>query len=252
MSWWNRRINPERRLGRRLIQATGALAVAAVPFTALLVLVETSFAPLKRLDQGAADDLHAQAIAHPAFARSMELISDVFQPLTWRVAVGAAVAWLLYRRARNLAIWAATTITVGGLLGLGLKVLVARARPHLPDPVALAPGASFPSGHTVNATLGSGILLLLVLPLVKGRWKALAWGLAVVISLAVGFSRVALGVHWVSDVLAGLVLGVAVVAATAVAFEAWRRDLGRRPAETYKEGVEPEARRKISPKGRTT
>ncbi|GAA0368487.1 phosphatase PAP2 family protein [Microbispora corallina] len=247
--WLRRRFDPERRLGLRLTVASGALALVAVPFMLLLVLVKTASEPLNRIDQGAAERLHAQAVAHPSFARAMELVSDVFGPLTWRIAVGAAVAWLLYRRAYHLALWAATTITVGGLLGLAVKVVVARARPHLPDPVALAPGASFPSGHTVNATLGAGILLLLALPLVRERGRAVVWALAVLIPLAVGFSRIALGVHWFSDVVAGLVLGVAVVAATSAAFETWRRDVGRRPVEPYKEGVGREARRDLLPEG---
>lgn len=249
MNWWRRRLDPERRLGLRLTVATAALALVAVPFMILLVFVKTSFGPLTRIDQGAAWDLHAYALVNPGFARLMELISDVFQPLTWRIAIGVAVAWLLWRRAYHLALWAVTTITVGGLLGLALKVLVARARPSLPDPVAIAPGASFPSGHTVNATLGAGVLLLLVLPLVRERGRAAAWTLAVLIPLAVGFSRIALGVHWVSDVLAGLVFGVAVVAATAAAFETWRREVGRRPAQPLREGVGPETKREIAPQG---
>ncbi|MEZ0072409.1 phosphatase PAP2 family protein [Planotetraspora sp. GP83] len=240
MSWFLRRLDRDHKLGLRLTVATGALVLIVVPFTLLLVLVKSSFGPLNKIDQGAAHSLHSYAYAHPGFARAMALISDVFAPLTWRIAVGVAVAWLLYRRATQLALWAATTITVGGLLGLGLKVVVARARPDLPDPVAIAPGASFPSGHTVNAMLGTGILLLLALPMLRGRGRVVAWVLALVIPAAVGFSRIALGVHWVSDVVAGLALAVAVIAATAAAFETWRRDLGRRPVEPYKEGVEPE------------
>ncbi|GAB3139469.1 phosphatase PAP2 family protein [Microbispora hainanensis] len=248
MNGWRGRLGPERALGLRLTVATAALALIAVPFTVLLVFVKTAFGPLTELDRGVAWRLHAYAIDNPGFARLMHLISDVFAPLTWRIAVGVAVAWLVWRRAYHLALWAATTITVGGLLGLALKVVVARARPSLPDPVAVAPGASFPSGHTVNAVLGAGILLLLVLPLVRKRGRVLAWTLAVLIPLAVGFSRIALGVHWVSDVVGGLLFGVAVVATTAAAFETWRRrDAGRRPARPLREGVGPETKRAISP-----
>ncbi|WP_248965797.1 phosphatase PAP2 family protein [Sphaerisporangium perillae] len=246
-----RRFDRDARLGLRLTLASVALVLVLVPFTLLLVLVETSFGPLNRLDEDVANALHAYAVQHPGWVRFLMLWTDVFGPGTWRVAIGLAAAWLVYKRAPRLAAWAVTTITVGGLLGLGLKVVVARARPHLPNPVDLAPGSSFPSGHAVNVTLGVGVLMLLILPLLSHRQKVIAWTVGAVIVLGVAYTRVALGVHWVSDVVAGVVFGAAVVAATTAAFEAWRRDIGRRPSEPHVEGVEPEAMEDISSKGST-
>ncbi|MET8157859.1 phosphatase PAP2 family protein [Sphaerisporangium sp. NPDC005289] len=247
--WARRRMDKDARLGLRLSLASGALFLVLVPFTLLLVLVKTSFGPLNRLDEGAANSLHAYAVDHPAWVSFLRLWTDVFGPGPWRIVVGAAAVWLVYKRAPRLAAWAVTTITVGGLLGLALKVVVARARPHLPNPVDLAPGSSFPSGHAVNATLGVGIVLLLVMPLLSHRQRVAAWITGAIIVLGVAYTRVALGVHWVSDVVAGVVFGAAVVAATAAAFETWRRDIGRRPAEPHREGVEPEAMQDISTKG---
>jgi undecaprenyl-diphosphatase len=60
----------------------------------------------------------------------------------------------------------------------------------------------------------------------------------VVYVLAIGFARVTLGVHYVSDVLAGYVLGAAWVAAMIAAFNAWRRERGR-PAADPAQGLEP-------------
>ncbi|WP_250562035.1 phosphatase PAP2 family protein [Sphaerisporangium fuscum] len=248
--WLDRRLDPDARLGLRLTLASLAVVLVLVPFTLLLVLVKTSFPPLYRLDEGVANTLHAYAVTHSGWVTFLEAWTDVFGPGTWRVVVGVAVVWLVIRRAPRLAAWAVTTITVGGLLGLGLKVVVDRARPHLPNPVALAPGASFPSGHALNATLGVGIVLLLILPFLTHLQKIIAWTVGAVIVLGVAYTRIALGVHWVSDVTAGVVFGVAVVAATTAAFETWRRDIGRRPAEPHLEGVEPEAKAEISPKGR--
>jgi undecaprenyl-diphosphatase len=247
--WFGKRFDPERRLGLRLTLASAAVVLVLVPFTLLLVLVETSFGPLNRLDESAANTLHAYAVAHPTWVTFLEIWTNVFGPNTWRVLVVLAAAWLVYRRAPRLAAWAVTTITVGGLLGLGLKVVVARARPHLPNPVDLAPGSSFPSGHAVNVTLGVGVLILLFLPVLSRRLRVAAWIAGTVIVLGVAYTRVALGVHWVSDVVAGVVFGIAVVVATAAAFETWRREIGRRPSEPHLEGVEPEAKKDISPKG---
>ncbi|MFI7688538.1 phosphatase PAP2 family protein [Nonomuraea sp. NPDC049655] len=225
------------RLGPRMTVAAFAVALIMIPFSLLLVVAKM---PLNRLDAGVAHELHEYALAHPGVTRVLIVWTDLFGPWPWRVAVAAFTIWLLMHGRRRLALWAITTVTAGGLIGLGLKILVARVRPHLPDPVALAPGDSFPSGHAVNVTLGAGVVTLLLLPMLPRWGRRLAWVLACFVVVSVGFTRIALGVHWVSDVVAGVVLGVAVIAATAAAFETWRRDTGRRPTAPLTEGMEPE------------
>jgi undecaprenyl-diphosphatase len=232
------RVDPDHSLGLRLTIASLAVVLIMIPFSLLLVVAKM---PLNELDAQVAEDLHEYALAHPGVTKLLLVWTDLFGPWPWRIAVIAYAAWLLYRGARRLAIWAVTTVTVGGLLGLALKIIVARARPHLPDPVALAPGDSFPSGHAVNVTLGAGVIVLLVLPMLPRWGRRVAWAVAWFLVLSVGYTRVALGVHWVSDVVAGIVLGAAVVAATAAGFETWRREQGRRPASPLAEGVDPES-----------
>ncbi|GAA1718296.1 phosphatase PAP2 family protein [Nonomuraea sp. AD125B] len=230
--------DPDRGLGLRLALASLAVALIMIPFTLLLVVAKM---PLNDLDHQVAVDLHAYALAHPGVTTVLIVWTDLFGPWPWRIAVGLYAAWLFYRGAPRLAAWAVTTMVVGGLLGLALKIVVARARPHLPDPVALAPGDSFPSGHAVNVTLGVGVIVLLLLPSLPRWGRRLAWAAGWFVVLSVAYTRVALGVHWVSDVVGGIVLGVAVIAATAAAFEMWRREQGRRPASPVSEGVEPES-----------
>ncbi|GHE26750.1 phosphatase PAP2 family protein [Streptomyces vinaceus] len=235
-----RRSGSDARFGARLAVTSAATALAAVPFSLALVLVESQWAPLHRLDQGAAERLHRFVLGHPAWLRVLEFLTQVvWGPLTMRLLVAAVVVWLLWRRALRLAVWAACTATVGGLVGLLVKNAVERARPHLPEPVAHAPGFSFPSGHAMTATTSCAVLLLVLLPLVPRAWRPLPWALAAVSVVGVGCTRVALGVHWVSDVVGGWLLGLAVVTATAFAFEAWRADIGR-PRTTPAQGLEPE------------
>src|SRR6478735_5302332 len=176
-----RRRDADRRFGIRLFGSAAAAAVAAVLFGLVLVLVESGWHPLRRLDAGAA----------------------------------------------------------GWLIGLLAKTVVERARPALPDPVAHAPGFSFPSGHAMTATTSFAILLLVLLPLVRRGLRPLLWAVAIVSVLGVGFTRVALGVHWFSDVAGGWTLGLAVVALTGWSFEAWRADAGLGHADVA-EGLEPE------------
>jgi undecaprenyl-diphosphatase len=86
------------------------------------------------------------------------------------------------------------------------------------------------------------VLLLVFLPILHGVWRRAAAMFAVLMILAIGFSRIALGVHYVSDVLGGYVLGAAWVAAMAAAFNAMRVDRGHRSVDVG-EGLAPEQAR---------
>ncbi|MBG0826558.1 phosphatase PAP2 family protein [Planomonospora sp. ID67723] len=236
------RQHSDRRLGVRLTLATVAVALFSVPFVVLLVLVMSSFTPLNDFDQSMAERFFAHALSIPGYTDFLSVATEVFGPWTWRVLAVLAAVLLWARGWPRLAIWSVVTITASGLLNLAVKELVDRARPILPDPVTWAPGASFPSGHAMAAATGTSMLVLLLLPVLKRRGpRLIAWAVALVITVFVAYSRVALGVHWVSDVVAGVALGFAMVAATASGYETWRRDEGRRPAVPYEEGVEPEA-----------
>ncbi|MFB8088295.1 phosphatase PAP2 family protein [Streptomyces sp. NPDC055992] len=235
-----RRRAADRAFGVRLLGAAAVAALSAVPFALVLVLVEGHWRPLRAVDSGAAGHLHRTALGHPAWTSTLRFLSDwVWDPLTLRCVVAVLTGWLLYRRAWRLATWSAVTTVAGGLTGLLVKLVVERARPSLEDPVARAPGFSFPSGHAMTATTTFAVLLLVLLPLVPRRARVLCWAVAALSVLGVGFTRVALGVHWFSDVVGGWLLGLAVVASTAWAFEAWRADSGRGRSEVT-EGLEPE------------
>lgn len=230
----------DRRFGERLLGAVLAFAVAAVPAAVLLVLIEAGWEPLRELDAGAAVHLNEAVRHHPLLLETTRVLSNwVWDPVTMRLLVAATVGWLLWRRAWRLALWAALTELAAGLTGLLVKVTVARVRPRLPDPVAHAPGFSFPSGHAMTAMASCAILLLVLLPVVPRRARPVAWAIAAVTVLGTGLTRIALGVHWVSDVLGGWLLGFALVASTAWAFEAWRRESGLRTPR-LPEGLEPE------------
>ncbi|MEO3776275.1 phosphatase PAP2 family protein [Micromonospora sp. B11E3] len=240
--WPVRRLDPDASLGLRLTLAATAAFLVLVPFALLAVLVVGAWPPLHRLDAAVTDALHGYALGHPAWVRFMTVWTNVFGPGPLRLAALAVVVWLFRRGAHRLAWWAVTTMVVGGLLGPLLKLLVGRHRPDLLDPVASAAGYAFPSGHALNAALAAGALLLVFLPYARGRPAArwALWAGAVLLAGLTGLSRVALGVHWVSDVVGGWLLGTATVAATTAAFRTWRARTGRRPGHPVTEGVEPE------------
>ncbi|MEO3772270.1 phosphatase PAP2 family protein [Micromonospora sp. B9E7] len=243
-SWRQRRLDPDHSLGLRLTLASVAAFLVLVPFALLTLLVLGAWAPLRRLDTTVTDALHTYAQDHRGWVVLMRIWTEVFAPMPLRAVALLLVVWLLRRGARRLALWAATTMVVGGLVGPLLKLLVGRDRPELLEPVARAAGYSFPSGHALNATLAAGVLLLVLLPYAgPGAARVALWVAAVLLTVLTGLSRVALGVHFTSDVLGGWLLGVAVVAATTAAFTSWRAHIGLRPVRPTRDGVAPEVDR---------
>jgi membrane-associated phospholipid phosphatase len=97
----------------------------------------------------------------------------------------------------------------GMLLNEWVKVLVHRQRPFLDGPFVDWSGYSFASGHAIGATLLYGQLLLLVMPALKARhWRLVSIVSAISLVVLVGFSRIALGAHFLTDVLAGIFFGI--------------------------------------------
>ncbi|UQU62893.1 phosphatase PAP2 family protein [Couchioplanes caeruleus] len=218
------------KLGLRLTTAALLAVAVLVPFALLAVLVVGGWAPLHDGDAAITDALHSWALAHRGWRDAAVWWTNIFGPTPLRAATLGLVVWLLVRRARRLALWVVVTMVTGGVLGAVLKLLVGRHRPDLLDPVARATGYSFPSGHALNAALAAGVFVL-VLPVVRRRW--VLWTGAAVVAFLTGLTRIVLGVHWTSDVVGGWLLGVMVVAATAVAFT--RRGLD----SVVEQGVEP-------------
>lgn len=175
----------------------------------LLALVEARWTPLRHLDHAATRETNASMLRHPTLAGPLRATAYVFHPWVFRAVVLALAWWTARRGARRVAAWAVAAMAVAAVVEWSLKALVGRPRPLLPSPIAHAAGASFPSGHALTAVVGCAVIVLIVRPAAR----AVAWVAAVVISLVAGVSRVVLGVHYVSDVVAGWILGMAIVLA---------------------------------------
>jgi undecaprenyl-diphosphatase len=120
------------------------------------------------------------------------------------------VAYLIMKRTVRAALLVASSVGGGMALNSGLKQLFERARPDLVPHVIEVHSLSFPSGHsTLSAVtyLAIGALLARIEPRL---WlKAYLLGTAMVLVILIGLSRIYLGVHWPTDVLAGWALGAA-------------------------------------------
>jgi undecaprenyl-diphosphatase len=117
-----------------------------------------------------------------------------------RVTIGlAAAGWLWWHRARLGAGVLLATVVVQTLTNSGLKAVFARARPEVFDHLDYTWDKSFPSGHSAQ----NACLWLLIVLLIDRRLALI--GVPVVV--AIGLSRIVLGVHWPSDVIGGWALG---------------------------------------------
>ena len=118
----------------------------------------------------------------------------------------------------------AITCGVGGLLNLQLKAYFARARPELAEALRSAHGYSFPSGHAMGSTIVFAALAYLSFRiLTRWRYRAAAFALSATMFLSISISRIYLGVHWISDVGAGIAAGLLWVVVATVAYETFRR-----------------------------
>jgi len=242
--WAQRRFDPAARYGLRVTLFALATLVALGPFLYLLLQV-TSEGPLTRTDTEVAESLHSVAEDSPGLVPAAKVVSFLGVPAWFYVIIGAAALYFWRKGRRRIATYLVVTNLVGGLLDTIVKLAVNRPRPELQDPSVEALGKSFPSGHTMAATVGYGTLLLVFMPLIPRRWRLPAVVAYFVWVTLMGLSRLSLGVHYVSDVLGGFALGLAWLLAGTAAFSIWRREEGRRPVEVL-EGAEPEVKRTIA------
>lgn len=222
------------RAGSRLaLGLAGALVVlvAAVPLAILLRADNPGLVQADRAVTGAAERAVQANQALLLAARAVTLLGE---PVL--VTAGAALlAVLLWRAGRPRLALFVLAARVGAIaLSQGLKLAVDRARPVFDQPVATALGASFPSGHALGSAAFYGTAAVLLLPYVRRAWLLAVAVLAV--SLPVAASRVLLGVHYVSDVTAGLLIGLGWAALCTAVFAAWRAEEGR-PVEVVEEGI---------------
>ena len=154
---------------------------------------------------------HPQTPVGPAWLLQSAVDITALGGFTLMVLFGlAALVWLLWIRRPGAAAWIAVSLVGSWVIDQTLKHWIARPRPELVPHLAQVTDASFPSGH---AMVSAAVYLTLALMLADGakHWTARAAIVAFgsLIAILIGCSRVYLGVHWPSDVLAGWSLGTA-------------------------------------------
>lgn len=215
------RLDLDKRYGLRLTLAVVAVLLVAIPF-AYLTFVVLGTGPLTRLDERVADQLNAWVYDSPSFVTAMKWVSRLAEATTLWVIVAVAVG-LLWRPGRHrICIFLMATTLGWGIINSLVKEAVGRSRPVVDHPVAISLSKSFPSGHTMGATVVFGALLVAFWTLLPPRWRGRALVATIVLILAVASSRLLLGVHFLTDVIGGLLLGLAWLLGMMAAFAPWR------------------------------
>ncbi|MGN7947163.1 phosphatase PAP2 family protein [Microbacterium sp. 22215] len=172
----------------------------------------------------------------------VSLTSDVWVVIAWipaivggtigMIVIGAAlIAWLVWRKRR----WDAATLAIAMVavvaIGATMAAVIGRTRPE--DSLAESVATSFPSGHTAVATT-----VTIILALTFRRWYV--WAIGAVWVVTMMWSRTYLHAHWLSDVVAGLLEGIAVACFVWVCVEAVRARRASRtlPSPTSDDTIE--------------
>lgn len=160
---------------------------------------------LVQLDQQIADALYNRATPPVTqfFYRVTMLGSEILTILVIGVAVFAALRRQWTYAVLVLAVWLG-----GHLTNYILKTIFARERPVFLEPLAIATDYSFPSGHAMVGAACYGLLAYFLYLRVENRWLRIGiLGFTFLLIALIGFSRLYLGVHFLSDVLAGFAAG---------------------------------------------
>ena len=162
----------------------------------------------------------------PLLSGAAQLVTTIGSEAAMGILTILVLAWLVLRqRARTSAVLFAASMGAAGALSIGLKHLMARQRPPAADVLGpLDPSYSFPSGHTLFSTVFFGLVAGFLLTRATGRThRVLVVSGWVVASAVVGATRLYLGYHWLTDVMASWALAVAVLACAAAAWTVCRQ-----------------------------
>jgi undecaprenyl-diphosphatase len=163
------------------------------------------------------------ALASPPLTSLMRGITELGAPV-WLVTVSIVLVWRLVQQGRRHAAVMLVVAAVGAeVLDEILKLVFRRARPEAFFGYAEPITYSFPSGHSVASACFYGVLAAILTVRMKSHARRIAiWTAAALLAFLIGLSRIYLGVHYPSDVLAGYATAVIWVVALRTGYDRWR------------------------------
>lgn len=208
---------------RLLVGAAGCLVVLVL----LAAMVRLDWRPLQITDRGFGDGLHGWTAASPLAYDVLRAVETAFGTVPLAVATVVVVVALVLRQHVRAATWAAGVMIGASTTVYLLKRWFERDRPVWDEPVHALDSYAFPSGHASGIASAMGVAVVLTLLFVRRRsLRRSMVGLWVLLVVLVGLDRIFLGVHSVSDVVAGYAVGAFwVLAGLVVHHPAPRRQL---------------------------
>jgi len=186
------------------------LLLGSILFGALAISLQTH-SPILQMDTQVDNDLHVAALHSSPFVVDIMILGSYTGEQIIVVIAGVLVVYFLVKRS-----WPELTMIIIGWGGEGVLWLVLanyfnRHRPSFTTEVwHLMTAPSFPSGHSFAAVLCYGLLAYMIVPKLSSRaWKVIVIAVAILLMLYVGFSRLFVGDHYPTDILAGYALGIA-------------------------------------------
>lgn len=215
-------LSPPARLALHLVLGAVILVGAAWVFGAIaedvvsgdrITVVDVQFAEWLR------------AHARPTLTAWMLAITNLHSTLAVSFYAALAALWFAHQRQWRRVVTLALSLAGGMALNVAMKLAFHRARPVLDDPLLTLSSYSFPSGHVVGSTLFYGLLVAWVFVATpRVAWRLVALCMALLAIALVAFTRMYLGVHFLSDVGAAFAEGVAWLALSLSGLaELWRR-----------------------------
>ncbi|NMM13878.1 MAG: phosphatase PAP2 family protein [Rhodoferax sp.] len=201
------RLSPQSYLGLQL--TTGALILIGASWLFGGIAEDVvSGDPLTLVDLRVAQWFHEHAT--PLLTQTMRVVTNIHSTLPMTTAVVLIAAYLAWKKNWYWLICVTITVPFGMLLNVLMKYAFHRARPNFDVPILELATYSFPSGHVAGSTLFYGVLAgMLVTQIVAWRWRVMIVLVALAMVVLVAITRMYLGVHYLSDVLAAVAEGVA-------------------------------------------
>ncbi len=193
------------------------IAACAAVLALLGVGVLTGFGPQRTLDAEASEALYAGDDRSRGLDVLLEVLTAPGLSLVRYVLAVPVLIWLVRRRAWRTVLWVVAAAVLVAPVTSTLKDFFGRVRPAFEDGGARYDTLSFPSGHSSGIATLVTVGLVLAWPLLAPPARRLWTALGGLLVLLVGLTRMWLGVHYLSDVLAGWALGVGWTLLTAVA-----------------------------------